>query len=205
MDEVGNLYGTTAAGGNCCGADIFGWGAGGVFELTITSGVWSEEVLHYSLLKSELHRRERTLQRPFARLRRHSLWHHYIRRFVFFSCYNLGCGTSLRARLQERRASVPTHWHRWRPDYQQLDFRCERQFLRHNPAGWSFRRWHRIQAVAYSRGWLDVHRALQLPRRFCGGRLFCHRCRLRQGWQSIRYGLGPARRQLRGLGVWSGL
>jgi len=45
FDKAGNLYGTAAAGGNCCRA-IFGWGAGVAFELTPGSRNWSESVLY---------------------------------------------------------------------------------------------------------------------------------------------------------------
>jgi len=43
FDKTGNLYGTAAAAGNCCG-DIYGWGAGVVFELSPGSGGWTETV-----------------------------------------------------------------------------------------------------------------------------------------------------------------
>ncbi len=93
MDEAGNLYGTTAAGGNCCGADIFGWGAGGVFELTTTSGVWSEEVLHYFCSKANC----TDGNAPYSGLLRGSDGTLYGTTTYggssSFPCYNLGCGT----------------------------------------------------------------------------------------------------------------
>lgn len=45
FDKSGNLYGTTDAGGKCCGP-IQDYGAGLIYELTSNSGGWSENVLY---------------------------------------------------------------------------------------------------------------------------------------------------------------
>jgi uncharacterized repeat protein (TIGR03803 family) len=46
LDSAGNVYGTATAGGNCCDAPVFGWGAGVTFELTPGSGGWTENLLY---------------------------------------------------------------------------------------------------------------------------------------------------------------
>jgi uncharacterized repeat protein (TIGR03803 family) len=47
FDTTGNLYGTTAAGGDySCGGGVGNGGCGAVFELTPTAGGWTESILY---------------------------------------------------------------------------------------------------------------------------------------------------------------
>lgn len=93
FDQAGNLYGTAAAAGNCCNPDIFDWGAGVVFELTQTAGVWNEKVLYSFCSKANC----RDGNAPYAGL----LWGADGNLYsttayggsTSFPCYNLGCGT----------------------------------------------------------------------------------------------------------------
>jgi uncharacterized repeat protein (TIGR03803 family) len=92
FDQAGNIYGTAAAGGNCCGL-IFDWGAGVAFELTPGSGGWSEHVLHSFCARKNCS----DGNAPYAGLFRAADGTLYGTTAYgggdSFPCYNLGCGT----------------------------------------------------------------------------------------------------------------
>jgi len=92
FDPAGNLYGTAAAGGNCCDP-IFGWGAGVVFQLTPDSEGWSENVLHSFCEKNKCS----DGNAPYSGLYRAPDGTLYGTTSYgggdAFPCFNLGCGT----------------------------------------------------------------------------------------------------------------
>lgn len=107
FDNAGNLYGTAAAAGNCCNPLIFGWGAGVVFQLTKSSGGWSEDVLHSFCSQTNC----KDGNAPYSGLLRAPDGILYgttaYGGSVSFPCYNLGCGTVFKLDLNRDEQAYP--------------------------------------------------------------------------------------------------